>query len=926
MAGLPGARRRERVAAAFDAFHAATARVLGAAGGLRDEAVHRQAVAMFELWLRREGVDGAARDPGLGPAFGSRLLGPVAARAEADRSAALAEWATDGPGRLRDLLAEAAPGAAGDPGLGWMGDVPLPPVGGESRGDDPARGGIEGFPRLWRIGAGRVEGGGDDGGEFPVAVPLLDEAHLRVDTTPNTRADGEALVERLLMRLLSAFRPGVLRVDVWDGSQYSMFPAMHPLSRTDLLVAHDPNRLDDLLEELSARIRRVHQQVLIEGYTSVSAHAAAKGQRSEPWVVVVLAGHRSALPDEQQRQLQRIARSGLACGIVLVLLDLPITVAAPVESVRLTETDVRCSMTGPAVEVAPDPPLDRAAVTAACTTIVSAHERWRALVRRFDDLLPAERGEGDSAPGLQTEIGFNDGTVVELRLDDSSPHALIGGPSGSGKTNLLLGMIASLAARYRPDQLAFYLLDFKEGVSFAQFAPGRRDQTWLPHARLIGINVNTDREFGLALLQFLADEMRTRSEVAKANEVTKLQELRGLPDHERQWPRIVAVIDEFQYLFAENDALAKRATNLLEDVARRGRSQGIHLVFASQDVSGIEAFWGRPAIFEQFVLRIALPRARRVLAQLNEVALTLPKWHAVINHESGIRHANEIARIPDAGAGSAVHQVQKEAHQRYAGEPPRLFDGARSPSAAALVARVSPEDPVQAVLGQVIDIDGTAARVRLPDAPGRNVAVLGSSEDAVRVLAAAARSLALTSPRARFLVAPLVGDTETVAAAVRQGTSDPDLVTVTLTGFRAAVEDLAEQVRGRAAGGDRSPVFLLVQGADAADPLLERSGTDALRTVVRFGPEVGVHVVGWWRSPMRLKQLLTLSASPDDVGAWIGLDVQGAELAPFASMTAVAWSPRAGRGLFFDRAQHARPEVVLVPGPDEAAPGPGEMS
>ena len=34
-----------------------------------------------------------------------------------------------------------------------------------------------------------------------------------------------------------------------------------------------------------------------------------------------------------------------------------------------------------------------------------------------------------------------------------------------------------MAARYTPDELEFYLLDFKEGVSFAQFAPGRRDPT-----------------------------------------------------------------------------------------------------------------------------------------------------------------------------------------------------------------------------------------------------------------------------------------------------------------------------------------------------------------------------------------------------------------------------------------------------------------
>ena len=87
----------------------------------------------------------------------------------------------------------------------------------------------------------------------------------------------------------------------------------------------------------------------------------------------------------------------------------------------------------------------------------------------------------------------------------------------------------------------------------------------------------------------------------------------GVILHQWEWPRIVAVIDEFQYLFVERDAVSRTAQALLEDIARRGRSQGIHLVLASQDVSGIEAFWGRPAIFEQFVLRIALPRARRVL-------------------------------------------------------------------------------------------------------------------------------------------------------------------------------------------------------------------------------------------------------------------------------------------------------------------------
>ncbi|MFC7656537.1 FtsK/SpoIIIE domain-containing protein [Pseudonocardia benzenivorans] len=352
---------------------------------------------------------------------------------------------------------------------------------------------------------------------------------------------------------------------------------------------------------------------------------------------------------------------------------------------------------------------------------------------------------------MHAPVGFAEGLRKDLVLADGSPHALIGGPSGTGKTNLLLTMIGSMAARYSPHELEFYLLDFKEGVSFAQFAPGRRDTTWLPHARLVGVNVNTDREFGLALLRFLSDEMRRRADAAKEHEVTKLEELRHRDPH-GHWPRIVAVIDEFQYLFAERDDVTRAATQLLEDVARRGRSQGIHLVLASQDVSGIEAFWGRPAIFEQFVLRVALPRARRVLADLNDAALDLPRWHAVLNHESGIKHGNEIVRIPDA-AQSTLALLQQRLHDDHAAAfaPPVLFDGARAPRYADLADRLPAAGggaTPRALVGQVIDVAASPATVALPDAPARNIAVLGAgASDALAVLAAATGRCATSTRR-----------------------------------------------------------------------------------------------------------------------------------------------------------------------------------
>jgi hypothetical protein len=910
--------RRERITAAFAEFHTAMAGVLGAAARLRDGAAQHHAETMVEMWLRAEGLDAARADPGLRAVLQNPRVAAAVDRVAADRTAAFDAWLDPGPGaesgprRLARLMDDAAPGSAGA-----VGDQPGP---GTVEADGPV-------PQLWRIGTGSVGSGAAGPGAFPVGVPLLDESHLEVIATPEARAAAESLVESLLLRVVGYFRPGLVQLHVWDVGRFTgSLPGLYPLTRTGLLTVHDPGHLDGLLDELSDRIRRVHTRVLVGGMPSLKVLAEETGERTEPWVVAVLVGNKNPLSDDHRRQLQRVLRGGPACGISVVLLDVPMTIAAPVETVRLQAVDgqgvvASSTMTGPHVTVVPDPPHPADVVTRACHQIADEHDRLRTRVGTFHDLFPPDDrwGEANSTTGLRAPVGFVEGLPAEIVLADASPHALIGGPSGSGKTNLLLTMIASLAARYPPDELELHLLDFKEGVSFAQFAPGRRDPTWLPHARLVGVNVNTDREFGLALLSHLADEMRHRAEVAKTHEVTKLEELRAV-DPGGRWPRIVAVIDEFQYLFAERDAVTRQATQLLEDVARRGRSQGIHLVLASQDVSSIEAFWGRPAIFEQFVLRIGLPRARRVLAEFNDATLDLPRWHAVVNHESGIAHGNEILRIADATGRGKVDAVQRTLFERYAGErpQPRLFDGSRAPAMGEFIRGLrSGDDPPRAVVGQCISVEGGPAAVPLPAAPGRNVGVLGADgDDAMRVLSAAAWSLgAQHGPgTARFLLAPLVGEADAAAAALGRRLARHEVETVGLVGFRERVEKLAAEVNARLSGGDRSPVYLVLYAGDAADTVLERSGTEALRQVLRFGPETGVHTLGWWRSVQRLRTLLTVGASPEDLGAFVALDVQGAELTVLAPTGLLpVWSPRPGRALVFDRSRHTRPEVVIVP-------------
>jgi FtsK/SpoIIIE family len=911
--------RRQRISDAFELFRNAVAAALGAASREHRNASVQHARDVFEIVLREDGIDRALSDPRYARVLRNPKFADVVHRAMEDRERVFAKWTAEGTQRLIDLVATAAPGAASEPYENWLGHA------GQVGGQGP-------IPQLWRIGTA-VAHSAPLPQEFPVAVPLLDRAHLAISSTPPSRGQAENLVESLVLRVLSYFQPGLVHVHVWDVGQLTgALPGLYPLTRAGLLTVHDPARPAELLDELAEHIRKVHTSVLVDGHVSLRSLEENAGGRTEPWRIAIFFGNGGALPEDELHKLQRIARNGLACGVQLVMVDCPISVNSPIETVLL-EDDLTgtTTMSGSNATFRVDPPLPRELVPRACAIIASALEERRSRVCTFEELLPSSLWTHKSSSGVQTPIGHRDGVPIPVMVGDTSPHVLIGGPSGSGKTNFLYAMLGGLAARYSPDELELYLLDFKEGVSFAQFAPGRKDPTWLPNARLVGVNVNQDREFGVALLRFLAEEMRRRADAAKRHEVTKLEELRA-EDPDGRWPRIVAVVDEFQYLFADKDAVTREAVALLEDVARRGRSQGIHLVLSSQDVSSIEAFWGKPAIFEQFTVRIALPKARRVLVDGNTEAIELPRWHAIVNHESGVKQGNEIARVPDATARGTMDQVQARLFELKSPDlpEPRLFDGSRVPVLEELPGfhglRPGENRAPTVLLGKVIDVEDHAARVTLARAPGRNLAVFGSVlVESTSVLRAAALSLARQHlpAEATFTVAPLIDDarpfTDELAHRLRSDGHEVEIVD--LDGIRDHLATVAAGLAARLTGTvseQPKPHYLLLYGMDAANALLEtkdpktmQSGVDGLRQIIKHGPENRTHLIGWWRSPQRLKSVLMMGASADDIGSWVAFDVQGQDLSSFAPGQMITWSPRPRRGLFFDRFEHSRPQVII---------------
>src|SRR5689334_9149821 len=749
----------------------------------------------------------------------------------------------------------AAPGAAGDPWDDWQ---PTP------------------FDKAAELRVGRLLLPHPE--PVPALVPLLDQGHIVVR---GDRRVGDEVIAGLLLRALGTAAPGALTITGYDpehlGGGLARFATLAPAG---VLTFVGPGGLTGLLNELVDHVRRINETVLAGEYTSLRELAAATHRRPEPWRVAVLLGA-GELSRPEQTQLQRLLRTGAAAGVHLIIQGMPVQAGPGIEFITASEGDhARISSAG-ALPVRLDHGPPQAVVAATCRRIAEAVEAGPAPVA-LDSLLPAEEWNQSAATGLTAPLGDSpQGVPVPVTLADYPPHALIAGPSGTGKTNLIYAWMGSLSARYSPAELAFYLLDFKEGVSFARFAPGRRDPSWLPHVRLVGVNVNTDREFGLALLRFLSEELRRRADAAKRHEVTNLAELRA-EDPQGVWPRIVAVVDEFQVLLSGRDAVAAEAVDLLEDLARRGRSQGIHLVLASQDVSGIEALWGRPALVAQFSLRIALPRARRVLAETNQAADALPRYHAVVNADSGAVEANRVVRVPDAGNRERWSELQHRLWRHRPAElpAPRLFDGDAIPRLedSPEFRRFTPAATVAApvvLLGETIDVESRSAQTVLRRAPGRTIAVLGTRVDeACAVLGTAARSLAaqFTPGAAQFSVACLDTDAAVAVEALK-----PHLPVETGYFDNDNVDSLLELAAERAEFGSAAdkPWFLLLYAVDAAPG----GSNEMLRRIMRQGPERRIHVIGWWRGAALLRDTLGGQGTrTDTVGAWVALDVHGSEL------------------------------------------------
>ena len=245
--------------------------------------------------------------------------------------------------------------------------------------------------------------------------------------------------------------------------------------------------------------------------------------------------------------------------------------------------------------------------------------------------------------------GANKVLSLELASDALSPkyHTLVTGMIGSGKSTLLHTLIMGLLMKYSPEDVQIYLMDFKDGVEFKVYTEYN-----LKNFR--AISIDTEPEFGLAVLKKIEAEMQARNNIFKEEGCRGLEGYRremaekGNPHH--GMPRTILIIDEFQEAFGRSDdPVMSEAAEIIKRLTLVGRAPAIYLIMATQDIKNAAAL--PETVYNQFETRIALkssPDSARIILPDNPMAdqlINLDKGVAIFNASAGNKDHNVQCRI-----------------------------------------------------------------------------------------------------------------------------------------------------------------------------------------------------------------------------------------------------------------------------------------
>lgn len=348
--------------------------------------------------------------------------------------------------------------------------------------------------------------------------------------------------------------------------------------------SNDWNHLKDSLREKMAKA--------LEEYGDVAKYNDSKNRVVVPYDVVVINDYQKCV--NEMSDLDALFENGHKGGIYFILMNnLDCKSDRDIDSLmalkdfyQVLEAEnfgnyskdafIRCT-----------PILDNPILAKACFNYINeSAELPQVAVASVDYDKILSKGFETIGKAMVIPVGSSEnGELVDFTIDTVSHiHCFIIGQSGTGKSVFLHDVIIGAMAKYSPDELELYLMDFKiGGVEFNRY---RNEK----HVKALLVD-NSDIQITLEILRDISNKMRERGKQLRASGVSNIVEYNQV-NPTKKMPRIVFIADECHVMFptmnSKDTKLYREISEILQKIAKEGRSQGVHLVLATQTISQAE--------------------------------------------------------------------------------------------------------------------------------------------------------------------------------------------------------------------------------------------------------------------------------------------------------------------------------------------------
>lgn len=731
------------------------------------------------------------------------------------------------------------------------------------------------FP-VWNVAAYR---------RVPNGTSLLVEAPLQ------SRSQGLEMIQSCALRLLTQAPAGKVRFYFFDpvGLGQSFAGFMHLADEMELLVSEriwsESRHIEQKLIDLTEYVETVIQKYLRNEFETIADYNKQAGELAEPLRVVVFADFPEGLTDAACKRFSSLLQSGARCGVLFLLLRDP---SKPLPELIKENEVLQCCMRvrwkndrfvvdAPGLEQVQFTPATMPSAVllqSILRNIGRAAKSGSRVEVPFQAVEPRldQRWTSSSAKILRVPVGRSGANKLQaIEIGEGTrQHVLLAGKTGSGKSTLLHALITNVALWYSPDEVELWLIDFKKGVEFKAYATHG-----LPHARAVA--VESDREFGLSVLQGLDAELKRRGDMFRLAGVQDLAAWRSLGKQDPM-PRTLLIVDEFQELFVEEDKVAQDSSLLLDRLVRQGRAFGMHVILGSQTLGGTYAL--PRTTMGQMGIRIALQcneaDSAMILSDDNTAARLLSRpGEAIYNDAGGLIEGNspfQVVWLTDAQRDERVRELASAARAKGVSDRKMIvFDG----TAAACIEQCQPlldliKKPVTTAVSALNIFLGNPVAIRnasvitLRRQSGANIVVVGQREDVATGLSVAALvSFAASTRSMPGRVILLDGTTpDSLTSGVLQSTLETLKLNAEIPNYRdcdGAILQLGQEIAKRIADGrqDQPPILLMVHALqryrtlrkDEDDFSISSDGpakpSKVFGAILRDGPGVGVHVFAW---------------------------------------------------------------------------------